>query len=194
VLKSTWDERRAYLFRGLNIFSKDETGLKEAEDRFYADGPTPRICLEYSSRNMSDFRFQRNEAIRAIPNVRELLVGVTASALNLLKSDEAPSSPNLLKPGLGPKPAMSNSHKLCLVRRSNADDVFSAVEVSPMSKRVILDILSNIKERKAHAVLDLWRTFSGQNTAGMSGVIFEAYMHLQFSTQIKFEHSQCTRR
>ena len=147
--------RKVYLEKDLSVVLQN----------FYDLGPIARFCLQYTEAEIKGYLVERKATIRSIgePGKAKEIFGRLLDSANDLSLD-------------------ATSHKICLIRRferRNVDD--PRIIVNPMSESVARALASQLEMLDEAEVLGLWRKFSRLPDArGMSGSIFEAYIHQQF--------------
>lgn len=78
-----------------------------------------------------------------------------------------------------------SSHKICLIQRPDVDTVSCKHELVIMSKDIANRCAARLRQLSDDEVLHVWNLFSKHADArGMTGLIFEAYVHRNFRSQI----------
>jgi len=141
-------------------------------------GPTARLCFYYSDDELADFRRSRDSEI----NKTSDLSSTRSLFQQLLEQGDQLSMDSL-------------SHKICLIRRSVQRDVHNPnFTVSPISESVANMLISRLENLSESDLLGMWRQFSVFGDArGMTGLVFEAYVHQRFRREISFEASPMVR-
>lgn len=178
VSKST----RAFRLRHY-MFLSSATKLYPSRDlstvlRLYDElGPTPRLCLHFTDLEIQAFIKDRNAVVRSIEDFTsgKRLFDQLCTDAGSLKMD-------------------TMSHKICLIRRLSRHVNTVDFTINPMSDSVAKALTCRLEELNEAELLRMWGKFSQYGDArGMTGSIFEAYVHQQFRKLISFEASPMRR-
>jgi hypothetical protein len=169
------------LIRANAVYNFSLERVQEAKDRYFNYGPTARICLEYNTKDINDFKDQRSAAIKT-SNAVELLDRVTRNALLLSMPSGKIGSPVV---ALGAR----DSHKLCLIKRPRIEEVSrQEFEVLPMSRSIIKRLLLAASAHEETKTLALFHRLSNQTESErMSCYVFESHVLQQYRKHIKID-------
>ena len=130
-------------------------------------GPTARFCLELTPKEVRDHLSDRDTSITNTgPDlIRWLFSNGTKMSLDAF------------------------SHKICLIRRTQRSvwdaGHFTTSLICPPVEQQVVQILEQFGENQ---LLEMWTTFSKFGDArGMTGSIFEAFVHRHFRTRIDLQ-------
>ena len=149
-----------------NILHSNQ-GLDDMLQRYDSLGPTACFCFELSPDEIAHDIFERDSAINS-------------------------TSPDLLKQLFSSSKQLSLnslSHKICLIRRMPGSALGArCVTADLISVTVEQLLVQRLEEFSNDQLLDMWTSFSKFGDArGMTGSIFEAFVHWHFRKRIYLE-------
>jgi hypothetical protein len=155
-----------------NIFSaqvrRRHPSTATINDTFDRFGPTPRICIETASDpgNLHAYEVDVNEALEemTLERLQDLTTITKSLAMDRM------------------------SHKLCLVRRKDIDDVRSDRLVSPITEYIQSEIANRLQFCTMEQQVNAFLLFNFNDTSrAMSGTVFENIFHLRFRRHISIQ-------
>ena len=146
--------------------------------RYDSLGPTPRLCLKYSEKEIIQYLESRDDEIEKINDLNTM-----KHLFDRLVMDSRMLSFDTL------------SHKICLIRRLEQGNVDNPrFTVTPISDSVSNKLALQLEQLNTEELMEMWRKFSNfPHARGMLGSVFEAYVHQRFRGQIKLEASSMLR-
>jgi hypothetical protein len=154
------------LHHSANILPSHQ-GLDDVLQRYDSLGPTARFCFKLTS----------DEVAVHISNRDSDIGGTTPDLLKKLFSNGAQLSLDTF------------SHKICLIRRMRRSTLGDGrLTTDLISVTVKQQVQKRLQEYSEDQLLDLWTNFSNfANGRGMTGSIFEAFVHRCFRTHINLD-------
>jgi hypothetical protein len=154
-----------------NLFQNN--GIDDALQRYDLLGPTARFCLEMTPDEVATYIADRDASIAntCLDRFREHFSnGVEMSYDTFL-------------------------HKICLIRRPRGSRLgFGGFTIELISAAVEQQVVQRLEKFSGDQLLDMWAKFSRLgNARGMTGSIFEAFIHRQFRTRIDLDATPMVR-
>ncbi|KAH9953866.1 hypothetical protein BGW80DRAFT_1439868 [Lactifluus volemus] len=170
VIMNPWTRAEIeYAAKNLSL----SNGIDDALQRYDLLGPTARFCLEMTPDEVATYIADRDASIAStcLDRFREHFSnGVEMSYDTFL-------------------------HKICLIRRPRGSRLgFGGFTIELISAAVEQQVVQRLEKFSGGQLLDMWAKFSRLgNARGMTGSIFEAFIHRQFRTRIDLDATSMVR-
>ncbi|KIL53933.1 hypothetical protein M378DRAFT_972397, partial [Amanita muscaria Koide BX008] len=169
VIMNPWT--RAEIEYAIILYSNQK--LDDVLQRYDSLGPTARFCFNLTSDEIALHTSDRDSAIDS-------------------------ASPDLLKKLFSSSSRLSLdafSHKICLIRRMRRSALgYGRITTDLISVAVEQQVVQRLEEFSDDQLLDMWNNFSKFGDArGMTGPIFEVFVHRRFRTRIYLDATPMVR-
>ena len=138
-----------------------EMHVNEIFDLF---GPIPRLCVDSSSKDLEGYKKEVNEALLAmtVDQIEKLVINTAALSMDAV------------------------SHKICLISRSERDDVQSSV-VTPITYSIQSRLSTHFRRLDQGELIRLYQYFSRVKESKVSGIFYEAIVQSYLVNGIHLE-------
>lgn len=137
--------------------------LNDVMKKYYSLGPTPRFCFDLVPDEIELYISDRHRAIENTSFDRLKQLFLDSSGLSF---DDV-------------------SHTICLVQRKRGSALGGIVTADLISVEVKQQVVQRLEKLSDVQLLDMWTTFSKfRDARGMTGSIFEVFVHRRFGSSI----------